>query len=271
MDFKKQMFPVVFLSIISSFCHAETSTNLIGHHAPQFTGQAVYPDGTVGMFNSKDFEGEKLVIAFYPMDNTPGCNQQARSFRDAIKAFEDQGIKVIVISCDSPESHLKALRKLHLPFILVSDSRWHRDISRAFGAAGFLYSKRKIFLVDEKGIVFEVFDKVNTDEQITAILAAFARHSNRSMNTLASKAAQKSSQNNTKVSDKVSQADTKVAHAEKTTSERVSEAEERAANKISNATSKAPDKLSQAGQKVGEKVEQVGEKISSTLHNHARS
>lgn len=155
---------------------ANAENSLIGKLAPQFTAPAVFPDGTVRTFNLTEYQGQNIVLYFYPMDNTPGCSQQAKIFRNHIQELNDAGILVLGISCDSIQSHINFKDKHGLPFPLISDSRLKRTISKAYGAAGFLYSQRKTFLIDQKGIVFHVFSDINLQTQIGDILHYFEQH-----------------------------------------------------------------------------------------------
>lgn len=162
---------------------APSASGLVGKKAPMFTAQAVkveadrlyhkFPHIKEFTFDLKDYIGQLLVLYFYPMDNTPGCTKQAKKFRDDIKRLKDVGITVIGISCDSIKSHKKFQAKHKLPFALVSDSRWKRSISKAYLTAGFLYSKRKMFLIDTTGTVVKAFDKVDIQHQIDNILKVF--------------------------------------------------------------------------------------------------
>ena len=174
----------MIVAITSCIIHAQTNRfnfikpNLINKQAPQFTAQAVFPDGTIGHFSLENYQGTNVVLYFYPMDNTPGCTIQAKKFRDGIEKLKKAGITVIGISCDSIKSHINFQKKHALPFALVSDSRLTRSISKAYGAAGFLYSQRKTFLINKDGIVFRQFNKVDIQNQIDDILHSFAEQKN---------------------------------------------------------------------------------------------
>jgi len=155
---------------------------LIGNKAPLFVAEAVFPPKNneskskyiVGEFDLKKYIGHyKIVLYFYPMDNTPGCTKEAQKFRDDIELLKQQGIMVVGVSCDSVQSHMKFQHKYALPFILVHDSRWHRAISKMYDAAGFFYSKRKTYLIDKRGIVVHVFEQVDIPSQIDDIIRIF--------------------------------------------------------------------------------------------------
>lgn len=156
-----------------SYAESKTSS-LVGKRAPIFKAQAVFPpDHEIGDFDLQKYIGKRIVLYFYPMDNTPGCSKQAEKFREDIDRLKKQGIVVIGVSCDSPKSHQKFQEKYKLPYILVSDSRWSRCISKMYDAAGFFYSKRHTILINKRGIVIHVFEDVNIKNQIDDILEKF--------------------------------------------------------------------------------------------------
>jgi thioredoxin-dependent peroxiredoxin len=115
-----------------------------------------------------DFRGQKVVIYFYPKDNTPGCTKEACSIRDNYAALEEKGAVVLGISADSVKSHAGFAEKFDLPFHLLSDP--DKKVIQAFGAwgekkmAGKSYEGilRSSFVINEEGIISRVFDKVDT-------------------------------------------------------------------------------------------------------------
>lgn len=167
------LYALTFLSILGLYQRANPKPNLIGKKAPVFKAQAVNQQGGVYDFDLDDLKGKSVVLYFYPMDNTPGCSKQAQIFRDNIALLDSKNIVVVGIGCDSIKSHKKFQENKGLPFSLVSDSRWKQTISRLYGAAGWFSSKRKTFLIDEKGTVVKSFDKVDIQNQIEDILKAF--------------------------------------------------------------------------------------------------
>jgi peroxiredoxin Q/BCP len=171
MKLKYLLLPTLFLA---STIH--TTEDLVCKPAPLFKADALFPNGSVKTFNLKDFIGQKLVLYFYPMDNTPGCTKQAKNFRDNIEKLKKEGITLIGISCDSIKSHKKFQKKHQLPYILVSDSRKHQTISKKYGTKSILMSKRKTFLIDECGTIFKKFDSVNIEEQVDEIIKAFKKN-----------------------------------------------------------------------------------------------
>jgi len=128
----------------------------------------------------KDFKGQKVVLYFYPKDDTPGCTKEACSFRDAYSKFKKQGIKLLGVSPDSEASHQKFITKYKLPFTLLAD-REHA-IAEAYGVWGekkfmgrtYMGVLRTTFLIDEKGKIKKVFEKVKPEDHATEVLEAFS-------------------------------------------------------------------------------------------------
>jgi thioredoxin-dependent peroxiredoxin len=173
---KLKYFFYSFLFLFSKI--AIPSLNLINNPAPHFTAQAVFHDGSEQLFDLKKYHGKKVVLYFYPMDNTPGCTCQAKNFRDNIATLEKHGIILIGISRDSIKSHKRFQKKHELPYILISDSRSSRRIAKMYGVDSFFMSKRKTFLIDENGKIFKKFDKINIEKQFDEIIDAFEQHQN---------------------------------------------------------------------------------------------
>ncbi|MGD9901286.1 MAG: thioredoxin-dependent thiol peroxidase [Spirochaetales bacterium] len=146
----------------------------VGTKAPDFD----LNDKDGKAFKLSDFLGKKVVVYFYPKDNTPGCTRQACAFRDNYSEFENRKITVIGISKDSESSHKNFASKYNLPFILLSDPTL--ETMKAYGAWGEkkLYGKsvlgvtRCTFVVDEKGTIIKVFKKANPDTNAEDILKA---------------------------------------------------------------------------------------------------
>ena len=144
----------------------------VGMKAPNFT----LPDKNGSMVSLSDFLGEKVVLYFYPKDNTPGCTRQACAFALKNKEIESKNAVVIGISKDSVNSHLNFATKHNLPFVLLSDS----DLSaiQAYGVwqEKKLYGKvsmgvvRTTFLIDEQGNIQAVMPKVKPDTNADEIL-----------------------------------------------------------------------------------------------------
>ncbi len=129
----------------------------------------------------KDFRGEKVVLYFYPKDDTPGCTKEACSFRDAFSEFNKRGIKILGVSPDKEASHKKFADKYKLPFTLLADT--DHSIANAYGT----YSQKKFmgrtymgiirttFLIDEQGKIKKVFEKVKPEEHARDVLDAFQK------------------------------------------------------------------------------------------------
>lgn len=144
----------------------------IGDKAPDF--KAVDGDGrTVAL---SDYKGKKLVIYFYPKDNTPGCTAEACDLRDNYHRFQAAGYEILGVSKDSEKSHRGFAEKYSLPFRLVADT--DTAILQAYDAWGekSLYGKkymgalRKTYVIDEHGVITDIIDKVNTKAHSVQIL-----------------------------------------------------------------------------------------------------
>ena len=146
----------------------------IGTKAPDFT----LNDKDGNAVSLSDFLGKKVVLYFYPKDNTPGCTRQACAFASAYDEFKNKNIEVIGISKDSVTSHVKFAEKYNLPFILLSDSEL--KVIKAYGVwqEKKLYGKvsmgvvRTTFVIDEEGNIERVMPKVKPDTNAAEILAA---------------------------------------------------------------------------------------------------
>ena len=149
-----------------------------GTKAPGFTledkdGKAV---------SLSDFLGRKVVLYFYPKDNTPGCSRQACAFAGAYEAFKADDIAVIGVSRDSTASHRKFAEKYGLPFILLSDPEL--QVIQAYGVwqEKKLYGKvsmgvvRTTYIIDEKGVIEKVMAKVKPDTNAAEILKYLGKH-----------------------------------------------------------------------------------------------
>jgi thioredoxin-dependent peroxiredoxin len=128
----------------------------------------------------KDLKGQKVVLYFYPKDDTPGCTKEACSFRDAWAKFKKRGITVLGVSPDSEASHKKFETKYKLPFTLLADK--DHAIADAYGVWGekkfmgrtYMGVLRTTFLIDEKGKIKKVFEKVKPEDHASEVLEAFA-------------------------------------------------------------------------------------------------
>ena len=143
-----------------------------GMQAPAFT----LADKDGNAVSLSDFLGKKVVLYFYPKDNTPGCTRQACAFAAAYGEFAEKNAVVVGISKDSASSHLKFAEKYHLPFVLLSDP--DLQAIRAYGVwqEKKLYGKtsmgvvRTTFLIDEQGKILKIMPKVKPDTNAADVL-----------------------------------------------------------------------------------------------------
>ena len=148
----------------------------VGEKAPLFT----LPDQNGNPVSLSDFAGKKVVLYFYPKDNTPGCTRQACAFAAAYEGFKAQNVVVIGISKDSATSHLKFAQKHGLPFILLSDPELQAIQAYGVWQEKKLYGKvsmgvvRSTFIIDEQGCIEKVMPKVKPDTNAAEILAYLA-------------------------------------------------------------------------------------------------
>ena len=146
-----------------------------GDAAPEFATR----DAEGKEVKLSDFRGQKVVLYFYPKDDTPGCTKEACSFRDASSDYEEKGIKVLGVSLDDESSHRAFATKYSLPFTLLADT--DHTVSEAYGVYGeqrwgdktYMGVARKTFLIDEEGKIKKVFDKVNVEQHADEVLEAF--------------------------------------------------------------------------------------------------
>ena len=147
-----------------------------GDLAPDFTAQ----DAQGNTVKLSDYRGRRVMIYFYPKDDTPGCTTQACSIRDSYDEFEANDIKVFGVSLDDAESHNAFAAKYNLPFTLIADT--DRAVSEAFGTYGrqdygngevYMTNARKTFLIDEEGRIKKIFDRVDVTGHADEVLAAF--------------------------------------------------------------------------------------------------
>jgi len=145
----------------------------IGTKAPQFT----LFDKNGEKVSLSDFLGKKVVLYFYPRDNTPGCSRQAAAFAQNHDAFTQKDVVVIGVSKDSVASHQKFAEKYELPFILLSDPEL--EVIQAYDVwkEKKMYGKlsfgvvRSTYVIDEKGVIEKVMPKVKPDTNAAEILA----------------------------------------------------------------------------------------------------
>lgn len=123
-----------------------------------------------------DFKGKKLVVYFYPKDNTPGCTAESCNLRDNYDNLIKQGYEVLGVSTDSEKSHQKFIVKYELPFSLLADT--DKSVHNAFGVwdmkkfmgREYMGTLRSTFVIDENGMIEEVIEKVKTKDHSAQIL-----------------------------------------------------------------------------------------------------
>ena len=144
----------------------------VGTKAPEFT----LPDKNGNLVSLTDFAGKKVVLYFYPKDNTPGCTRQACAFAGAYEEFKKINVVVIGVSKDSVTSHQKFAEKHGLPFILLSDPELTAIQVYGVWQEKKLYGKvsmgvvRSTFIIDENGMIEKVMPKVKPDTNAAEIL-----------------------------------------------------------------------------------------------------
>lgn len=143
-----------------------------GDQAPQFTGK----DQNGNPISLSDYAGKKLIVFFYPKDNTPGCTAEACNLRDNYQDLKAKGFELLGVSADSEKKHLNFIQKYDLPFALLADTE--KEVIQAFGVWGpkkfmgkeFDGIHRTTFIIDEEGKVTHIFKKVKTKAHTEQIL-----------------------------------------------------------------------------------------------------
>ncbi|RQO71792.1 thioredoxin-dependent thiol peroxidase [Pedobacter sp. KBW06] len=143
-----------------------------GQAAPDFT--AADQNGNTVSLNQ--FKGKKVVLYFYPKDDTPGCTAEACDFRDNYQGLTAKGIVVLGVSVDDEKSHQKFATKHSLPFTLIADT--DKKIVEAYGVWGeknmygkkYMGTNRKTFLIDEEGNISHIISKVDTKNSTAQVL-----------------------------------------------------------------------------------------------------
>ena len=149
------------------------TTLVAGDKAPDFSAK----DQSGNTVSLSDFKGKKVVLYFYPKDDTPGCTKEACNFRDNFELLKKKGYVVLGVSVDSERSHKKFIEKYELPFTLISDTE--KQVVNAYGVWGkkkfmgreYMGTARVTFVIDEKGIIEKVIDKVDTTDSTAQVLA----------------------------------------------------------------------------------------------------
>jgi len=124
-----------------------------------------------------DYKGKKLVLFFYPKDNTPTCTVEACNLRDHYGTFQDQGYEILGISSDSAKSHQKFIDKHELPFSLLADTdkAMHESygtwVEKSMYGRKYMGTARTTFVIDENGVIEQVIQKVKAKEHTDQILS----------------------------------------------------------------------------------------------------
>ena len=146
-----------------------------GQPAPDFRGQMVY-GGYIRPIKLADYKGYKLVLYFYPKDNTPGCTKEACAFRDGFAKFKAAGIYVLGSSIDNAQSHAAFIQKYSLPFPLLLDP--DKKIATAYGAANGIpilgLNRRITFVIDQHGKIVKVYPAVDPATNAAEIIQVYA-------------------------------------------------------------------------------------------------
>ena len=143
----------------------------IGDKAPDFA----IPDQDGLVHKLSDYAGRKLVIYFYPKDDTPGCTAQACSLRDNYYDLRQKGYEVIGVSVDSEKSHQKFIRKYELPFTLLADTEKKMVTDYGVWQEKSMYGRkymgvmRYTFIIDEQGVITDIITKVDTKDHAQQI------------------------------------------------------------------------------------------------------
>ncbi|HEY9816042.1 MAG TPA: peroxiredoxin [Candidatus Obscuribacterales bacterium] len=136
-----------------------------GVKAPDFTVKDTHGN-TITL---ADYAGKHVVLYFYPKDDTPGCTQEACSFRDNYTAYQGKNIAVFGVSTDNEASHQAFTSKFDLPFPLLADTEG--TITKAYDVDGGGYAKRVTYVIGTDGMITKVYTSVKTDTHATDILA----------------------------------------------------------------------------------------------------
>jgi peroxiredoxin Q/BCP len=148
----------------------------VGDKAPDFSGV----DENGKKISLKDFKGSRVVLYFYPKDNTSGCTAEACDFRDSYTRLKKKGVVLLGVSPDTGKSHIKFKEKYDLPFPLIADTE--KVISNAYGVwqEKSMYGRkymgivRSTFIIDENGKIIAVFPKVKVTGHVDEVLKALA-------------------------------------------------------------------------------------------------
>jgi thioredoxin-dependent peroxiredoxin len=143
----------------------------VGQYAPPFTTQMISGE-TQTPVSLADFHGRKVILYFYPKDNTPGCTKEACAFRDGYARFQNAGLVVLGCSIDTADAHKQFIQKYSLPFPLLLDP--DRKIATSYGAANGIpilgLDRRITYVIDENGKVLKIYPNVDPSTHAIEIL-----------------------------------------------------------------------------------------------------
>ena len=145
----------------------------VGVNAPDFE----VADQEGKLIRLSDFRGKKVVLYFYPKDNTPGCTAQACNLRDNYELLQKQGFVVLGVSSDSEKSHQRFIEKFQLPFSLLADTE--QIVATAYGVwveksmygRTYMGTARTTFVIDEQGQIAEIISKVDTKNHVAQLIS----------------------------------------------------------------------------------------------------
>lgn len=148
-----------------------------GDKAPAFSAK----DQNGKLVHLSDFSGKKLILFFYPKDNTPGCTTEACNFRDNYESLTAEGFEVVGVSVDGESSHRRFSSKHNLPYTLLvdEDKKMVEDykvwVEKSMFGKKYMGTARKTFIIDENGIILHIIDKVKTKEASEQVRALFQK------------------------------------------------------------------------------------------------
>jgi len=145
----------------------------VGDIAPEFLSK----DQDGKEVRLSDYKGKKVILYFYPKDDTPGCTTQACNLRDNYEALQSKGYQVLGVSVDNEKSHVKFIKKFNLPFPLLADTE--HAIVEAYGVwveksmygRTYMGTARTTFVINEDGVIQEIFQKIDTANHTDQILS----------------------------------------------------------------------------------------------------
>ncbi len=159
---------LIAILIASSTLPGQDAVLKEGDQAPEFA----LPDQDGVIHRLSDYRGERVLVYFYPKDDTPGCTKEACALRDDYSEYESAGIVILGISYDTQESHQEFRDKYDLPFTLLSDAE--QEVSEQYGTKGvYPLAIRRSFLIDEEGYLLKIIENVDVTTHSQDVLRHF--------------------------------------------------------------------------------------------------